>query len=256
MRAGEEVIYQAALVVPPWLGYADFLERVQEASNLGPWSYEAVDTKLPRRAKPERAIQLTSYSKLIGNEQGRLLLGRVPSNLPIDGHSFRRVEASQPALWLAPRVSFDRGGRCRHSRIRFCSGGSGELCGLRGGGDRDRDWGRVGPAWIWRFSARCNRRLLRIAPAPPSRRPRQKRSPCLFRRRQHHPIAVTWRNVGVGQRLRSRRCGDSITKRSLRPLPCSTRMTMAGAVDVANLERDDLRGAQSRPWQCLAPPCI
>src|SRR5262249_8298869 len=72
MRAGAEAIYQAALVVPPWLGYADFLERVAEASNLGTWSYEAVDTKLPRRPKPEHVIQLTSYSKLIGNEQSRM----------------------------------------------------------------------------------------------------------------------------------------------------------------------------------------
>src|SRR5271169_5384015 len=60
MRAGVEVIYQAALVAPPWLGYADFLERVAEASNLGAWSYEAADTKLPRRVKPEHVIQLTS----------------------------------------------------------------------------------------------------------------------------------------------------------------------------------------------------
>ena len=71
MRAGAEVIYQAALVAPPWLGYADFLERVEEASNLGAWSYEALDTKLSRRAKPEHLIQLTSYSKLIGVAQGR-----------------------------------------------------------------------------------------------------------------------------------------------------------------------------------------
>jgi uncharacterized protein len=71
MRAGAKVIYQAALVVPPWRGYADFLERVEEASDLGSWSYEAVDTKLPRRAKPEHVIQLASYSRLIGNEQGR-----------------------------------------------------------------------------------------------------------------------------------------------------------------------------------------
>jgi hypothetical protein len=35
MLAGAEAIYQAALVLPPWLGYADFLERVEEASNLG-----------------------------------------------------------------------------------------------------------------------------------------------------------------------------------------------------------------------------
>jgi predicted RecB family nuclease len=71
MRAGGEVIYQAALVVPPWLGYADFLERVEETSSLGAWGYEAVDTKLPRRVKPEHVIQLTSYSGLIGKEQGR-----------------------------------------------------------------------------------------------------------------------------------------------------------------------------------------
>ena len=71
MRAGAKVIYQAALVVPPWLGYADFLERVDEASNLGAWSYEPVDTKLSRTAKPDHVIQLATYSKLIGNEQGR-----------------------------------------------------------------------------------------------------------------------------------------------------------------------------------------
>ena len=71
MRAGAEVIYQAALVVPPWLGFADFLERVDEASNLGAWSYEPVDTKLSRTAKPDHVIQLATYSKLIGNEQGR-----------------------------------------------------------------------------------------------------------------------------------------------------------------------------------------
>jgi predicted RecB family nuclease len=71
MQAGAEVICLAALVVPPWLGFADFLERVDEVSDFGPWSYEALDTKLPRRAKPEHVIQVTTYSKLIGIEQGR-----------------------------------------------------------------------------------------------------------------------------------------------------------------------------------------
>ena len=71
MRTGVEVIYQAALVTPPWLGYADFLERVAEASNFGTWSYEALDTKLSRAAKPEHVVQLASYSRLIGEAQGR-----------------------------------------------------------------------------------------------------------------------------------------------------------------------------------------
>ena len=50
-RSGADVIYQAALIVPPWLGYTDFLERVNEESSLGSWSYEALDTKLSRTAK-------------------------------------------------------------------------------------------------------------------------------------------------------------------------------------------------------------
>ena len=71
MRAGAAVIYQAALLAPPWHGYADFLERVAEPSSFGPWGYQAVDTKLGGRAKPEHAIQVAAYSKLLGIEQGR-----------------------------------------------------------------------------------------------------------------------------------------------------------------------------------------
>jgi predicted RecB family nuclease len=72
MRSGAEVIYQGALVAPPWLGYADFLERVDESSSLGPWGYEAVDTKLARSAKPEYVVQLATYSRLLGAAQGRM----------------------------------------------------------------------------------------------------------------------------------------------------------------------------------------
>jgi uncharacterized protein len=52
MRAGAEVIYQAALVVPPWIGYPDFLdlERIDKGSVTAAWSYEPLDTKLSRRA--------------------------------------------------------------------------------------------------------------------------------------------------------------------------------------------------------------
>src|SRR6516162_9503371 len=125
MRAGAEVIYQAALVVPPWLGYADFLERAAEASTLGFWSYEALDTKLPRRAKPEHVIQLTSYSRLIGSEQGctpaqmHVQLGnnervslRVADFIHYHSIAQRRLEAfaQQP-----PEISTAE--RCNHCRI-------------------------------------------------------------------------------------------------------------------------------------------
>jgi uncharacterized protein len=72
MQTGADMIYQAGFLVPPWIGYTDFLERVEAASSLGPWSYQPVDTKLGHRAKPEHAIQLASYSSLIGPVQGRL----------------------------------------------------------------------------------------------------------------------------------------------------------------------------------------
>jgi predicted RecB family nuclease len=98
MRAGAEVIYQAALGVPPWLGYADFLERIEKASNLGPWSYEALDTKLPRRAKPEHVIQLTTYSKLIGDEQGR-----TPTEMHVQLGNNERVRCAQPTLFTTTR---------------------------------------------------------------------------------------------------------------------------------------------------------
>ncbi|HZU88312.1 MAG TPA: TM0106 family RecB-like putative nuclease, partial [Stellaceae bacterium] len=72
MQSGAAVIYQGALATARWSGYADFLVRVEEESKLGPWSYEAIDTKLARHAKPEHVVQLATYTRLIGIEQGRM----------------------------------------------------------------------------------------------------------------------------------------------------------------------------------------
>jgi predicted RecB family nuclease len=69
MRAGAQVIYQAALAQGEWRGYADFLERVAIPSGLGDWSYEVIDTKLARRAKPEHVVQLCLYSELLARAQ-------------------------------------------------------------------------------------------------------------------------------------------------------------------------------------------
>jgi predicted RecB family nuclease len=92
MRDGAAIIYQAALLGAPWHGFADFLRRVDTPSALGGWSYEAIDTKLARSAKPSHVLQLGLYSDLIaGVQQARphamhLVLG--------DGKeaSFRAVE--------------------------------------------------------------------------------------------------------------------------------------------------------------------
>src|SRR5712691_10086199 len=70
MRAGVDVVYQAALVGDGWRGVADFLLRVHTPSQLGPWSYEALDTKLARHAKPAYILQLCFYSERIAAIQG------------------------------------------------------------------------------------------------------------------------------------------------------------------------------------------
>ena len=70
MAAGAPVIYQATLAADRWRGKADFLVRVETPSRLGPWSYEAWDTKLARHARPKHLLQLAYYSERIADVQG------------------------------------------------------------------------------------------------------------------------------------------------------------------------------------------
>ena len=70
MCAGEEYIYQAVFLLDGWRGIADFLERVERPSSLGPWSYEVLDTKLARHPRPEHALQLCFYAQAVGKVQG------------------------------------------------------------------------------------------------------------------------------------------------------------------------------------------
>src|SRR5712692_4905306 len=70
MRAGAEVVYQAVLLGDGWRGVADFLQRVDTPSDLGSWSYEALDTKLARHAKPAYILQLCFYSERVAAIQG------------------------------------------------------------------------------------------------------------------------------------------------------------------------------------------
>jgi uncharacterized protein len=60
-----DVIYQARFEHDGWRGIADFLERQPDGS------YEAADTKLARRSKPEHILQLCFYSEQLARIQGR-----------------------------------------------------------------------------------------------------------------------------------------------------------------------------------------
>jgi predicted RecB family nuclease len=74
MRRGDDVIYQATFFDGRWRGHADFLRRVDgpaAASALGPWHYEAWDTKLARHVKGSAVLQLCVYCDLLASLQGR-----------------------------------------------------------------------------------------------------------------------------------------------------------------------------------------
>ena len=71
MRDGVDVVYQGVLASDGWRGQADFLMRVETPSALGAWSYEALDTKLARHAKPAYILQLCFYSEQLARIQGR-----------------------------------------------------------------------------------------------------------------------------------------------------------------------------------------
>lgn len=70
MKEGAEYIAQAVLLKGQWCGITDLLKRVEQPSELGAYSYEAIEIKLARMPKPEHIIQLCLYSDLLEHHQG------------------------------------------------------------------------------------------------------------------------------------------------------------------------------------------
>ncbi|MGH9350048.1 MAG: TM0106 family RecB-like putative nuclease, partial [Vicinamibacterales bacterium] len=69
MRAGVEVIVQAALAAGRWYGRPDVLLRVDAPSELGAWSYEIADTKLAIETRAGTILQLGLYCDLLAATQ-------------------------------------------------------------------------------------------------------------------------------------------------------------------------------------------
>ncbi len=70
MKSGPDIIFQGTLFRNNLYGHPDFLRRVKVPSNLGPFSYEVMDTKLARSPKTYFIIQLCFYSDLLTDLQG------------------------------------------------------------------------------------------------------------------------------------------------------------------------------------------
>ncbi|MDQ3880976.1 MAG: TM0106 family RecB-like putative nuclease, partial [Chloroflexota bacterium] len=71
IRRGDDVIYQATFFDGRWLGFADFLLRVERPSAVGTWSYEVTDTKLAHSVKASAVLQMCSYVDQLTSIQGR-----------------------------------------------------------------------------------------------------------------------------------------------------------------------------------------
>lgn len=69
MRHGAAIIFQATLLQPPFLGYADFLIRVPGQSSFGDFHYELADTKLAKSNRAKFLIQLGFYADLLVADQ-------------------------------------------------------------------------------------------------------------------------------------------------------------------------------------------
>jgi uncharacterized protein len=106
LEAGVDVIYQAALQKGRWAGYADFLVKTPQRSELGTDSYQVIDTKLARHAQVKHVVQLCVYSDLLASAQGivpvqaHLVLGngeqasfRIEDFTSYVRHAQRRFEA-------------------------------------------------------------------------------------------------------------------------------------------------------------------
>ena len=73
MASGVAAVFQATFFDGRWLGYADFLLRVespQHPSVWGPYHYEVADTKLARHVKAGAVLQICSYVDQLERIQG------------------------------------------------------------------------------------------------------------------------------------------------------------------------------------------
>lgn len=72
MEDGADIIYQGALTDDQFVGYVDFLLKVDGNSRFGPYTYEPLDTKLAASERPHFLIQLCCYADLLRQTQGSL----------------------------------------------------------------------------------------------------------------------------------------------------------------------------------------
>ena len=110
MDRGAPLITQAALADRHWIGYADFLLRIEEPCPSWAWSYEPWDAKLAHAARPEHVMQIALYGDLLARVQGRaadhggLMLGSGDPDVPFVSERFRLNEVRHYVRRAARRL--------------------------------------------------------------------------------------------------------------------------------------------------------
>ncbi|MFM7675152.1 MAG: TM0106 family RecB-like putative nuclease [Synechococcus sp.] len=112
MRSGADFIWQASLRNGEMRGSADLLERVEEPSALGAWSYIPIECKLSSHPKPIYLVQACAYCELL-----EPILGSRPERfkLYLGGGKFQEYRSAEFWSWYEQlrqryrefRASFD-----------------------------------------------------------------------------------------------------------------------------------------------------
>ena len=94
IERGVEAIAQATLANGRWFGRSDVVRRVERASKLGSWSYEAYDCKLACETKAATILQLAFYSELLESIQGVLpeFMYVVPPGVDFQPEKYRVID--------------------------------------------------------------------------------------------------------------------------------------------------------------------
>lgn len=72
LKGSPDLIYQPTFKDEHFVGVPDFLRRIDHASDLGPYSFEIVDSKLAVTPKTQFIIQLCLYSEMLSQAQGMM----------------------------------------------------------------------------------------------------------------------------------------------------------------------------------------
>ena len=94
MRSGADYIWQASLRNDEMRGSADLLERIDEPSALGDWSYIPIECKLSSHSKPIYLVQACAYCELLTP-----ILGKRPDRFKLYLGGRRFLDYASGEFW-------------------------------------------------------------------------------------------------------------------------------------------------------------